>query len=97
MQNESIRLASIDESEHGRNYSFDGDVQQAWHSKEEGLDKPVIFGSRPVLDIVGAGTKKPRFEGAVYDVRATTASPKPIRENGITVTRETVIRYERDW
>lgn len=98
MQNESFQLSSIEDSKHGRNYSYDEAVH-LWHgsSRDAGLEKAVLVASRPIMGLPSSSREELRGDEVVYDVRATAASPRPIRKSGITVTRETVIRYEREW
>lgn len=99
MQNESFQLSSIDDSKHGRNYSYDDEGVHLWHpcSKDDGFDKTPVVGSKPIIGITAPSVEELRGDGAVYDVRATVATPPPIIRSGITVTRETMIRYDREW
>ncbi|KAK6079337.1 integral membrane protein [Seiridium cupressi] len=100
MQSESIKLSSIDGStKHGRNFSYDEDGIQLWHTsskEEEGLEKTAVVASRPTMGTANSNSEEMRGDGFVYNVRAAAASPRPINERGITVTRETSIQYDNE-
>ncbi|KAI4599509.1 hypothetical protein KJ359_001952 [Pestalotiopsis sp. 9143b] len=93
--NESFQLSSIDETAHVRNYSWDDEGVHMWDgtnpSRDDGFEKTAVVG------MASPSVEELRGPWPVYDARAMAASPKPTRKNGITVTRETSVRYERDW
>ncbi|KAF7536434.1 hypothetical protein G7054_g4577 [Neopestalotiopsis clavispora] len=95
--NESFQLSSIDETSHTRNYSWEDEGVHMWHNRDDGFEKTPVTGSRPVLHLANPSVEEFRVVWPVYDARAMAASPKPTKKNGITVTRETSVRYERDW
>lgn len=68
------------------------------------LEKAVLAGATATEHIYdgasppGSSAEELRTRGAaVYDARATAATPRPVWNSGITVTRETTIHYEQEW